>query len=588
MSARSEWLTVAAALGLLIVGGTLLRFFAGRATAAPWIVPDEVIYSHLARSFAATGHFAVRGDPFSALSYGPLYPIVLSPIYRLVGSLPQAYAIAKAVNAVLLSSAAVPAYLLARRVVERRPAFIAAVLAVAVPSGVYSTKLMTESLAFPIFLWTVAAITAAVDRPTVLRQATMFGAIAVAVLARAEMIALLPAAVSSIAFVAWLEARDKTGDGRPFVAELRRYRFTWAVLAIAVIGSIAALVRRPELVLGDHKVLSGRIDPFAAPLWAIYHFAELDLYAGVIPMIALFVLVQRVVRNPRESRRLTIFVSTSLFTTLSFLVLIAFYATQPTHATIFDRYDFYLLPLLFIACLAWLDRGIERPRVFGPLVVVLATLPLVLPYWRLFGDGGWGVNSASVGLVPLAYIRLATGTVFAVYPALVAAAALVVLVAYRARDRRPFLRLVVANVVVLSLFVQVGNAAVAHRALDIGVGKSTDRAWIDAAVGRDARVDVLWGGVSREGWKGWYRIWEAELFNRSVDRVYNFREPMRYRLPDRNVRVRNGRLFTSDEQPLRATYVLASADIPVRGKRVASDRATRMTLYRTHGAVTLR
>ena len=38
---------------------------------------DELIYSELAKSFAAGGHFLVRGEP--AGSYGFVYPVLIAP-----------------------------------------------------------------------------------------------------------------------------------------------------------------------------------------------------------------------------------------------------------------------------------------------------------------------------------------------------------------------------------------------------------------------------------------------------------------------------------------------------------------------------
>ncbi len=54
---------------------------------APWIMVDELIYSELAKSFAAIGHFAVRGNPIG-LAFGFVYPVLISPAWRLFGSIP--------------------------------------------------------------------------------------------------------------------------------------------------------------------------------------------------------------------------------------------------------------------------------------------------------------------------------------------------------------------------------------------------------------------------------------------------------------------------------------------------------------------
>ena len=76
---------------------------------------DEIVYSELAKSFAAHGQFLVRGVP--SHGYGFVYPVAdRARVAALRRRSRDAYAAAKAINAVVMSLAAVPAYLLARRV----------------------------------------------------------------------------------------------------------------------------------------------------------------------------------------------------------------------------------------------------------------------------------------------------------------------------------------------------------------------------------------------------------------------------------------------------------------------------------------
>ena len=65
-----------------------------------------------------------------------------------------------------MSLAAIPAYLLARRVVPARLALLAAVLAVALPSMVYTATVMTENAFYPVFLLAACASCAMLERPT--------------------------------------------------------------------------------------------------------------------------------------------------------------------------------------------------------------------------------------------------------------------------------------------------------------------------------------------------------------------------------------------------------------------------------------
>ena len=102
-----------------------------------------------------------------ALSWGPLGPSA-------------AYTVSHVMNVVLLVSAIWPAALLARRVVDSPWLRVLAVaLAVAVPWLVISANLLTENLAFPVFLWTCLAIVVAGEDP---RPATQLAALAGVVL----------------------------------------------------------------------------------------------------------------------------------------------------------------------------------------------------------------------------------------------------------------------------------------------------------------------------------------------------------------------------------------------------------------------
>ena len=79
---------------------------------------DELIWSEVARGIADAGEPLLRDEPDPG--YSIVYPLLISPVYALFDSLPDAYAGVKTLNALLMSLAAVPAFFLARRVVRRR------------------------------------------------------------------------------------------------------------------------------------------------------------------------------------------------------------------------------------------------------------------------------------------------------------------------------------------------------------------------------------------------------------------------------------------------------------------------------------
>src|SRR5258707_1253048 len=156
-------------LAMIVTGSSLLRIVLARRMVAPWIMVDELIYSELAKSFALHGQFLVRD--VASNGYGFVYPVLIAPAFRLFSSVPQAYTAAKDLNSVLMSLAAVPAYLLARRTVRPPLALVAAALTVAVPSLVYTGTLMTENVFYPLFLTCALLLVLVLERPTRLRVA---------------------------------------------------------------------------------------------------------------------------------------------------------------------------------------------------------------------------------------------------------------------------------------------------------------------------------------------------------------------------------------------------------------------------------
>lgn len=581
-------------IALIVTGSTFLRIVSGQQTAAPWIFPDELIYSELGKSFAATGHFAVRGEPFSILSFGPLYPLVLSPIYRLAAGAPQAYELIKALNALMISTAAVPAYFIARRLVGRRSAVIVAGLSVALPSVIYSTKVMTESFAYPLFLCAVLAMFRVVERPTLSRQLVVCVVIGLAALTRVQMIVLLPILVASDLWLAALEAR---ASGRRVGTALRSsVRALWLVIwvPIAGIAGVVALQARGTShagVLGTHSPSGEALEPGRVVLSMLYHLADLNLYVGIVPFAAAIVLF--IGRRPAEDRvHVRRFAVVTSLTTAGLLFVTAVYlttlpASQPGAqlARVYDRYVFYVVPLILVAFFAWIERGLPRPRRLAlTAAAVAALLPLTLPYADLLHGREWGVNSSNVALVPWGILKLATHTSVVPFVLFYAGALAFAFLRVRTPRVRTLVLVLVLNLALVDMAVQVGNAAVAAKAAKYGRAPTAD--WIDRAVGPDARVVAIWSGRARPDWRGWYGIWENQMLNRKVGAVYHLGAAMPYDAPGTRVRARDGVLRLRGK-PLRAEYVLTDRWLPVDGRRIAADPRTRMVLYRIAGPVRL-
>jgi hypothetical protein len=576
-------------VGIAVIS-TALRLSVAWRTSAPWTIPDELVYSELARSFAATGHFAVRGEAWSAWTFGPLYPILIAPVYGLVRSLPDAYLVVKVINCLLFSSAVAPAYLLARRFLERRTAVVLSGLAVLIPSGIYTAKVMTESLAYPLFLWAALAIVSVLERPSKKREALALAAMLLATLSRGQFFVLLPAFICSVVVLAGLGRRDGRGrDGSRFISGLAAYPVTW--LTTGGIAGVLVVLRFFHLSLasaaGGHSEafkavsLTRVLESFAL------HIAQLDLYVAILPVVSLVIVSSQVFARggAREVRAICAFTisATCWLVAVSARYLVG--VDQHSYLSVYDRYDFYVVPLFLIIFFFWLQNGRARPR-WTPLVAAgAAGLPLLIPFSDVLY--GWTISSGAVAQLPWLSIRLLSGTTLVVYALLLVGGAGVACLIVRARSVDPLLFLVIANIVVLNGFALLGGSIVNKWVVAAGIGPNVERSWIDSATNGGGEVAVLWSGFERRGSKGWYAIWESEFFNRSVGNVYDLREPLNYRLPAAKVEVRDRTLYLRTGTPLRARYVLTDVKTPVVGTELGASGAG-MVLYRVDGPVRLR
>ena len=200
-SARSFPVPAWAWLAGIVAVSTLVRYVFGRGTVGArgsWSTSSSTPSSRRASPTRAASSSA--GEATAA--YGIVYPVLIAPAWALFESVPQAYAAAKAINALVMSLAAVPAYFLARRVLVEPLALVAAALTVAVPSMVYTATLMTENAFYPLFLTAALAIVLWLERPTPLRTAIVLGVCLVAYLTRQQAVALLPALLTAPLLVA--------------------------------------------------------------------------------------------------------------------------------------------------------------------------------------------------------------------------------------------------------------------------------------------------------------------------------------------------------------------------------------------------
>ena len=553
----------------VIVGGSIgFRAWLGSRMPAPFIFTDELTYQENARSLAAGAGIQVRDEAFGVVSV--LYPLLLAPAYLLFDSLPDAYAAARTINAVVMSLAAIPVYLIARRLLPAGLSLLAALLAVALPSLAYTGTLMSENAFYPAFLLAAWALLRALDEPTLRRQLVLLAACGAVTLVRVQGLAVVLAALSAPLLLR-LVARRPLRPWAPFFGIVAGGALLVLVAQLARGASISSLFGAYEVV---GKESYDVVDVLKYLFW---HLAELDLYVGVIPFAAFLLLAARI-RSLEP--RVQAFVAATVALTVWTLIIVATFASRFAGAIV-ERNMFMVAPLLLIGLLVWIDRGAPRPRAYAVVAAcVAAVLPALIPYERFLQ---LKVRSDTLMLVPLWNVQDEVGL-----PRLddvvllggVAAAALFLLVPRRYLLALPALVLLYFAVVIQPIQSGPhGMEPAAAGALFEGIRKGP-RDWIDRAVG-DEDVAVLWTGKTNR-----FTVLMNEFFNRSLGPVYTLGGPMPGGLPETAVRVdsETGEIRrVADGSVVDEGYVLTDGTIALDGETVVADEVLGLTVYAVGG-----
>jgi hypothetical protein len=322
------------ALPLLFVAATAYHFLQSRGHATPSIFDDELLYAKLSQAIAAGDGLSIRGEHF--FFPAPLAPLVQAPAW-LLGSMPDAFAAAKLLNAAVMSTAAFPAYWLARRIVRPSFALLTAAGAVATPAMLYHAYLMSEALAYPIFLFAIAILARAVAEPS---RRMAFAVPAVCALAVATRVQFL------VVPLAYLAAVALCAHG-----SYRRH-----ALPVALTATLVAVLIGVPGALGQYGGAThlGKA-PGAVAHWALMtgYLLPFSLGLAIVPA-ALFGLGLMLTR-PRLPSERAVAVLTVVCTML-FLGQAALIAAGEANRPL-ERYLFYVTPLAFLAFFVYAERG---------------------------------------------------------------------------------------------------------------------------------------------------------------------------------------------------------------------------------------
>jgi hypothetical protein len=569
----------------LVVVSTVARWLLARDVAAPFIFQDELLYSELAKSLGTTGHFAMRGVP-GLYDIGPVYPALISPAYALFDSIPHAYSAVKAINALLMSLAAVPAFLIARRLVGPWPALLAGALAVAIPDVLLAGTIMTENAFYPLFLLWVYLLVRMLERPTILNQLGVLVALLVLFETRSQAVALGPALVTALVLMILAEAWVAPDRRRALVGRTRSYWLTWTLLAV---GALLYVVVEVELrgqtlqssLLKSYAAL-GNVNYSAGGVakWFLYHLAELDIVTGVLPLAALVVVLVAACRRDVGSPALRAFAAAAFAASFWILLVVAFFASSPYSHRLEERNAFYVMPLFLIALIVWAGRLAGRLRLATVVGAALAAaLTGLVPITHFFN--GNAVTDA-FGVLALWGPQIHRGIPLHWVTPIIVVAAVAVAIAFVLLPAR----FALAAPLLVLLFLAVVNRQANFFITSSGTssrngGVSVAPNWLDRAVGPNGTVTFLFTNARPP-----QTLWLNEFFNRSVGPVYNFAGRVDS-LPQATVvpSSKNGVLLVAGTTPLRAQYVLTDTSQFLAGTPVAEDEEAGMKLYRVDGPV---
>jgi hypothetical protein len=380
-ASRLDRLLGAIPLASVVVWLALVQMVEAVGRKTPTIFTDELEWTQISRAIADDGHPARRGAP---IFFKSLYVYLLAPVWW-IHDTATAYDAAKYLNAGVMSLAAIPAYLLARRYVSRGAALAVAAATISIPSMAYGGYLIPEVPAYPWSVlcaylvvqslsgrgtrWTLAAVAACLAAPFVRFQ-----------------LGVLPVAYAAAAFGLWYAGE-----------RARRLRASWTtadtigawlLVSIGFVIVNRAVLHHSTEWWTTTEVWRGRILQHA--LWAT---GALATGIGVLPLTAGLAALfpRREERRTRADRALVAFLAAGLGGYVFYTGLKGAYLSTQFATRVVERNLIYAAPLLFVGTAVLLER--RRLRLV-PLAAAVAATILVLsymaiqldyPYYEAFG-----------------------------------------------------------------------------------------------------------------------------------------------------------------------------------------------------------
>jgi hypothetical protein len=580
VASAPDWRPRRASLWLVAI---FLLSFAFRAllsseVKSPFIFLDELVYPRLAVSIGHSASLSLWGT--TGLTYPPLYPVVLSPIYALHASGTTAYVWIKIVNSFLMSLAVFPIYKIGRFVAPRRHALIVAGLAALAPLMYYTTLAMSENLAYPLCMLSVWAMLAAIQAPSAKRDAVLLVSIVAATGTRLQMVVLFPAALTAIAAVALLADRADGGAIRSIGRRFSRHRLLVAATVVALLAYLVAKATGHSLssATGSYSTLGSSTaqSPWAVARISVQQLAELSLALGVVPFAGTLVAAYVFFRyGPRRGKPAT-FAAVALAVTFWMLVEVADAAVAIPSTElprIHERYLIYVLPLFITAFLAAARLPAERlsVRVTVSATMVAVIAPALIPFGKvvnntIVGDT-FGLDLFARQTAHDKIVALHNPVTTAVIISAAFGSAFVL-----ARHALP------ALVIGVAIFFLLFSLSVRSRIVSASLGAAKVLrvdGWVDQSHPKGRVALIIGPGMTREV------ALETAFYNTSVSRIYatctiQTGTGLGYKI----TAGRDGSILENGDT-VRAAYAVVSQRFRVRGTVIARDKRRKVLVVKT-------
>jgi hypothetical protein len=480
-------------------------------------------------------------------SYDQLYPLLIAPAFAR-GLVPNDLRVAHGLNAVIISSACIPAYLLARRALVRQWAsLVVAGLSVFMPWIFLASFLLTEVAAYPAFLWAILAIERSVAAPSRRTDVLAVLAILLAFTARTQfglLLAVPPAAILALELRRSGEeggrARFRGAGGRVVAG----HRVLVGVYAVGFVCFLALLaLGRLGSVFGVYgQAAGGDLLPHGTAGSLATHVATLSLGLGILPLVVGLAWLSANVVRPAKGRDAHAFACVGLVVFLVAIVEVTIFDLRfgGSGDYVRDRYLLYLLPVVLLGFFcALLDARRPRFSLLAPAGVVALGFAINPPpaflwqtydqinsdapiafLWRPIVQVAHSVGEARVMLVLL---TLVLTSAFAFASRLLTHRALTVVLTA--------LTLVTIPGLTVYMFAKLFGAN-GWSARPLTQNESGPLTWIDSSLGTGARVSIIPYTVSTDFLTSQGNWRDFEFWNKSVVGNIHYGGPDDYRYTD--------------------------------------------------------